>query len=111
MSYDHPIEIVEHGTLVVAVLAADGGYFMWQKGISDDADSQDGIHFEFDGQENGGYNQVRRCTVTRDGIDVVLSDDRLECLCFPPGFDRFNELKDGLNRMYAAQERVLEFDF
>lgn len=109
MSYDHPIEIVENDVLVVSVVGSDGSYFMWQKGLTEEVGSDDGIYFEFDDQINGRHNQVKECTVTNDGIHVVLANDNLEHFYFPPNFDKFKELQVGLNRMYAEQSGIVEF--
>ncbi len=109
MSYDHPIEIIENDVLVVSVLGSDGSYFMWQKGLTEDVGSEDGIYFEFDDQINGGHNQVKECTVTNDGIHVVLGNGKLEHFYFPPKFDKFKELQAGLNKIYAEQGGIFEF--
>ncbi|MCW8875696.1 MAG: hypothetical protein OQK51_01450 [Kangiellaceae bacterium] len=109
MSYDHLIEIVENDVLLVSVLGADDSYFMWQKGLTKEVGSDDGIYFEFDDQINGGHNLVTECTVTNDGIHVVLSNGKLENFYFPPDFDKYKELKDGLNNIYAEQRGILEF--
>ena len=109
MSYDHPIEIVENDVLVVSVLAADGSYFMWQKGLTEEVGSDDGIYFEFNDQINGGHNQVSECRVTNDGIHVVLASGKLEYLNIPPSFDKYKELQASLNKIYAEHGGILEF--
>ena len=48
MGYEHPIEIVDNDVLVVSVLDQDGSYFLWQKGLTEEVGSEDGIYFEFD---------------------------------------------------------------
>jgi hypothetical protein len=109
MSYDDPIEIVENDVLVVSLLGADGSYFMWQKGLTEEVGSNDGIYFEFNDQTNGRHNQVKECTVMNDGIHVVLSNGNLEHFYFPPNFDRLQELQAGLNKIYAEQDGIVEF--
>jgi len=109
MSYDHPIEIIENDVLIVSVLGADGSYFMWQKGLSEEVGSKDGIYFEFDDQINGSHNLVAECTVTNDGIHIVLTTGKLEHFYFPPSFDKYEELQVGLNNIYAEQRGILEF--
>jgi hypothetical protein len=109
MSYDHPIEIVENDVLVVSVLAADGSYFMWQKGLTEEVGSDDGIYFEFNDQINGGHNQLTECRVTNESIHVVFAGGKLEDLNFPPSFDKHKELKASLNKIYAEQGVILEF--
>jgi len=109
MSYEHLIEIVENDVLVVSVLGADDSYFMWQKGLTEDVGSNDGIYFEFDDQINGSHNQVKECTVTSNGIHVVLANGKFEHFYFPPNFDKFQELQAGLNKIYAEQCGIVEF--
>jgi hypothetical protein len=109
MSYDHPIEIIENDVMIVSVLGADGSYFMWQKGLTEDVGLEDGIYFEFNDQINGRHNQVKECTVTNDGIHVVLSNGALEHFYFPPNFNKLQELRAGLNKMYSDQGGIVEF--
>ncbi len=109
MSYHHPIEIIENDVLVVSVLGVDGSYFIWQKGLTEDVGSDDGIYFEFDDQINGNYNQIKECTVTNDGIHVVLANGNLEHFYFPPDFDKLQELQAGLKKIYAEQSGIVEF--
>ncbi len=109
MSYDHPIENVENDVLVVSVVGCDGSYFMWQKGLTEEVGSDDGIYFEFDDQINGRHNQVKECTVTNDGIHVVLANGNLKHLYFPLYFDKFQELQAGLKKIYAELGDIVEF--
>lgn len=109
MSYVDPIEIIENDVLVVAVQGKDGGYFMWQKGLTKEVGSDDGIYFEFNDQINGSFNQVKECTVTNDGIHVILSNGNSEHVYFPPNFDKLEELQVGLNKIYAEQGDIVEF--
>ena len=108
-SYVHPVEMVENDVLSVSVIGADGSYFMWQKCLSEEAGSEDGVYFEFGTPTTGGHNQVRECTVTNDAIHVVLASGGLEHLYFPPSFDKHKELQEALTRIYAEQEEILEF--
>lgn len=105
MRFDQPIEIVEDDVLIVSVLDLDGSYFMWQRGLTEEVGSEDGVYFEFDDQINGGHNIVTECTVTNDGIHVVLAKGKLEHFYFPLSFDRHKELQTGLNKIYADQLR------
>jgi hypothetical protein len=109
MSYDHPIEIVENDVLVVSVVDSDGNYFMWQKGLTEEVGSDDGIYFEYNDQINGRHNQVTECTITNDGIHIVLANGNLEHFYFPAKFDKFNELRAGLNKIYAEHGGIIEF--
>jgi len=64
MSYDYPVEIIENDVLVVSVQSLDGSYFMWQKGLTEDTGSNEGIYFEIDDQINGGHDTVEECTMS-----------------------------------------------
>ncbi len=48
MSYELPIELIENDVLVVSLLGAGDKYFMWQKGLTEDVGSEDGVYFEYD---------------------------------------------------------------
>jgi len=109
MSYDHQIEIVENNVLVVSVVDEDGSYFMWQKGLTEEVGSDDGIYFEFNDQINGRHNQVKRCTVTNDSIQVALANGNSEHFYFATNFDKFQELQAGLNKIYAEHGGIIEF--
>lgn len=110
MSYADPIEIVENDVLVVVVQGEGGGYFMWQKGLTNEVASDDGIYFEFNDQINGSFNQVKECTVTNDGIHVILSNGNSEHFYFPPNFDKLEELQVGLNKIYTGRGGIVEFN-
>ncbi|MBX9899300.1 MAG: hypothetical protein K2Y28_00825 [Burkholderiaceae bacterium] len=110
MSHVDPIEIVENDVLVVVVQGEDGGYFMWQKGLTKEVGSDDGIYFEFNDQIKGSFNQVKECTITNDGIQVKLSNGNSEHFYFPPNFDKLDELKVGLNKIYAEQGGIVAFN-
>lgn len=109
MSYDHAIEIVENDVLIVSVLGEDGSYFMWQKGLTEEVGSDDGIYFEFNDQINGRHNQVKECTVTKDCIRVALANGNSQQFNFPSNFNRHQELQVGLNKIYAEQVGIIEF--
>ncbi|MCW8876135.1 MAG: hypothetical protein OQJ89_06305 [Kangiellaceae bacterium] len=109
MSYEHPIEIEEDDVLVIAVQDSNGNYFMWQKGLTEEVGSGDGVYFEYDDQINGGHNIVVECTIDRDGMHVVLADRKMEHFYFPSDFNKYDELKGGLLKIYKGNEDVLEF--
>ncbi len=109
MSYKSEIESIENDVLTVAVQGWDNGYVLWQKGLTEEVGSKDGIYFEYDDQINGGYNNVKECTVTSDGIHVVLANDQLAHFYFNKGFNKFTELKTGLEKIYHGNLHVLEF--
>lgn len=110
MSYEFPIETQENDVLVVAIQDNEGSYFMWQKGLTEDVGSEDGIYFEFNDQINGGHNIVKECTIDRDGIHVVFSDSKLEHFYFPQGFNKYDDLKKGLLKIYEGIDGILEFN-
>ncbi len=109
MSYEHEIESIEDDVLTVAVQGWDNGYVLWQRGLSKEVGSGDGVYFEYDDQINGGYSNVKECTVASDGIRVVLTNNELAHFYFDEGFDKFAELKVGLEKIYQGNEHVLKF--
>jgi len=109
MSYEYEIETIEGDVLSVAVQGWDNSYILWQKGLTEDVGSEDGVYFECDDQKNSGYNNVKECTVTNDGIHIVLANDTLAHFYFIKGFNKFSELKSGLENIYQGNELVLEF--
>lgn len=109
MSYEHENENIEDAVLTVSVQGWDDGYVLWQKGLTKDVGLEDGVYFEYDDQIIGGYNNVKECTVTSDGIHIVLANDELAHFYFDTGFDKFAELKAGLEKVYQGNEHVLEF--
>ena len=110
MSYEHEIERIDNDVLTVAVQGWDEGYVLWQRALTKEVGSENGIYFECDDQLNGGYNTVKECTVTSDGIHIVLTNDELVHFYFTNGFDKFAELKSGLEKIYQGQDHVLEFN-
>jgi hypothetical protein len=102
-------EQIENDVLVVAVVDAKDSYFMWQRGLTEDVGSEDGIYFEFDDQINGGHEIMKECTIDLDGMHVVLASGKMEHFYFPPKFDKYIELKKGLLKIYEGNEHVLEF--
>ncbi len=53
MSYDEPIETIENDVLTVGVGAYDGGYILWQRGLTAETNADDGVYFEYDDQIPG----------------------------------------------------------
>lgn len=109
MSYDDRIENLENDVLTICIGEVDGCYFMWKKGLTEDVGSEDGIYFEFDDKVNGGANIVKECTVTNDGVHVVLTSGDLKHLYFPSCFGKHDELKRGLNKIYEGEKNVVEY--
>ncbi len=109
MTYDHPIEVTENDVLVVSVIDSEGNYFMWQKGLTAEVGSEDGIYFGLSDQINGRHNQVKECTVSNDCIRVVLTSGNLVKFNFPPNFNKLQELQIGLKKIYAGQGGIIEF--
>lgn len=109
MSNEYEIEYIKDDVLTVAVKGWMGGYVLWRRGLSVEAGSESGIYFEYDSQKNGGYNNVHECTVTCDGIHIVLANGNLAHFYFVKGFNRFAELKSGLKTIYHGKESIVEF--
>ncbi len=105
MSYNKSIELIENDVLIVSIMDSRGSYFMWQRGLTKEV----GVYFEFNDQINGDYDIVKECKVTNDGIHVVLANGNLKHFYFPSDFNKFNELKTGLSKIYVAESHVLQF--
>ena len=110
MSYNEPIESIYDDVLIVGVTDLADSYFLWQRGLTEDTGSEDGIHFEFDDQINGGYDIVKVCIVTTDGIHVELTDGKRVQFYFPNGFDKFEKLEAGLSKIYSDNLSILKFN-
>lgn len=109
MNYEEPIEHIENDVLTIGVAGDDGRYLLWQKGLTPETGSEDGVYFEFNDQINGGYEIIQTCTVTNEGIAVVLANGKSEHFCFPKGFDKLSELKAGLNKVYQNKKSPVKF--
>lgn len=109
MTPEQKIKSIENDVLIVAVQDSARGYFLWQKGLTKEAASEDGVYFEFDDPVNGGYNIVKECTIDTDGIHAVLSNGHLAHFYFPKEFTKYSELKRGLLKVYEGAEHLLEF--
>ncbi len=109
MSCNQPVETIENDVLIVAVQELDGGYFMWQKGLTIETGADDGIYFEYNDQKFGGHDIVTECKIDRDGMHAVLANRELVHFYFPPKFDNYSELKSGLLKIYSSNSSVLEF--
>ncbi|WP_431686129.1 hypothetical protein [Hahella sp. NBU794] len=111
MSNQHDVVTVESDVLIVAVEGWGDGYILWQRGLTEEAGFGNGIYFECDNQFIGGFNCVKECLVTNDGIHVVLTNGELAHFYFIKGFNKFKELKSGLLQIYQGSEYILEFHF
>ncbi|QKX17756.1 hypothetical protein [Microbulbifer sp. YPW1] len=109
MSQEHRIELVENDVCTVSMAGNCGRYFMWQKGLTEQTGSKDGIYFEYNDQINGGYNTASHCVVESTGLRVTLVSTETIFLGFPKNFSQLNELKAALKKVYAEREDALEF--
>jgi hypothetical protein len=109
MSYEHKIESIEDDILTVVVQGYDNNYLLWQRGLTTEAGSNNGIYFEDNEQIHNGYNQVKECTITPDGIHIVLFKNQLIHFYFAKGFNQFTELQTSLEKIYQGNEDVLAF--
>ena len=66
MSYDEPIETIENDVLTVGVGAYDGGYILWQRGLTAETNADDGVYFEYDDQIPG-LSRKSTCRATHKG--------------------------------------------
>ncbi|MBU6955025.1 hypothetical protein [Hahella sp. HN01] len=111
MSNQYEVVTIENDVLIVGVEGCDDGYILWQRGLTEDTGSEDGIYFEFDDQINGDFNCIKKCVVGNDGIRVAMTDGKSMHFYFKEGFNRFEELKSGLLQIYQGSEDILEFHF
>lgn len=80
----------------------------------EDPDEDWGVHTEFDDQNNGAYDAVRKCDLTRTALTVELSR-QLGKLKNVEGFDvllgisdeDYEQLKIGLDRVFRGMSGVL----
>jgi len=63
------------GAHVTGLAIADGteGYLIFQRSEESDPDDW-GIYFEFSDQSNSGYNQIRKCRINRQMVEVDLAE-------------------------------------
>lgn len=104
-------EFTENDVFTVVLGFANDEYLMWQLELSEAVGSEDGIYFEYNSQKNGGYDTVKECTISNDGIHLVLENGQLLHFYFTNKFSQFSELKRGLNKIYRGQQNVLEFHY
>jgi|GEM_PF-1419828 len=97
---------IENDVLTVGIQASDGRYILWQKGLTTEVGSGDGIYFEYDDQVNGAYDNINECTINKAGIHLVLQNQRKFCFQFDEGFEEFLKLKDGLDEIYRGIETI-----
>ena len=103
-----PTEIannVEDGIHVVGVQNdPEKDYLLWQR-----AKAEKSIHFEWNGQANSGYDIVKECSLDRDGIHIVLSNNKLVHFYFQKcSKEDWEILVDGLRNIYSNDSSILE---
>ena len=103
------VKIIEDDVLIVGVEGLNGGYLMWQRGLTEATGMNDGIYFEMNDQIHGGYNLVKECTVNSESVNFSLINGESVEFSFPPGFTAQLELKQGLQEIYQGAEHVLRF--
>jgi len=88
-------------------------FLNFQKSV--DGDMLGGIYLEYNGQENGGYDNVKLCELTRDKMTLQLAK-QLGDLQDVEGFDVsldfgddiFNDVKEFLTRIFEGYEELLK---
>ena len=98
----------QDGALSVVAANESGDYVLWQRSDAP-VDSKE-IHFEWDDQSNGGYDLVSECSIDRDGIHIVLSDNRLVHFYFHALSKKdWNRFREHLEKMYSGSLGILDF--
>jgi hypothetical protein len=99
-------ESLESGVLVIELQISNDEYLLWQ--ISPDEENNADVYFEFNDQLNGGYNNIKEVCLMRDGIHMVMADDRLEHFYFDKKFNDYTRLVSGLKKVYRNNRSILE---
>jgi len=103
------IKFIENDVLAVGVSDDEGGYIMWQRGLTEEVGSDHGVYFEFDDQINGGYNNVLNGKVTQTEVLISLDNGSTKVFQLPKGFSQHSELESALKEVYLGFEQKIEF--
>jgi hypothetical protein len=99
---------VEDEILLVGATNGPESYILWQMGL----DEPEEIHFEYDDQINGNYDNVESVRITKECVRVQLSGDQeQEIVEFPlkeVAEIEFNKLVAGLREVYRNRDDILE---
>ena len=90
----------------VGVAAENGvsSYILWRR-----ESASGSIYFEFDDPKNGGYDNVRECTVDQDGCHLVLDSGELVHFYWnPQRHPQLPEFISALRRIYFGHPDLLE---
>ena len=95
---------IENGVLYVAASNSDSEYMIWQNEL----ESGD-VHFEYNNQINGDYNNIVKSTVMKDGIHIVLKNGETAHFYFI-GLDdeQYKILLTGLKNIHKNNMEILE---
>ena len=102
MSTDITVQRYE-GVYLIAVQNSVTDYLKWQRDME-----KSSIYFEWEAQENSGYDVVMECTLDRDGIHIVLHDGLLVHFYFygvPKS--QWDNLVQGLKDLYIKEPAVV----
>jgi hypothetical protein len=102
--------------LIVSVEGIDNS-LSFQRDSEQESDDDSGLYIQFGEQQNGDYECVKRCCVSRKSIDVVLSR-QLGNLENVNGFHvnldiddkSYEELLEGLSRVFRDMPGYLQID-
>jgi hypothetical protein len=99
---------VEDDILLVGASNGPESYILWQVGL----DEPEEIHFEYDDQINGNYDNVDSVRITKEYVRVQLSGDQDQAVVEFPLEDvaevDFHKLLAGLREVYRDRDDVLE---
>lgn len=98
------IRTKEDGVLLVGASNNENEYVLWQKRENDNS-----VHFEWDDQINSGTDIVDECTIDKDGMHMVLKDQRLIHFYFNDcSSQSWKELIEGLEEIYKSAPKILD---
>ena len=87
-------------------------YLNFQRSLA--PEDKDGIYLEFDGQENGGFNVIKSCELSRNKMIIQLLEE-INTLQEIEGFDisinldddTFNEFRDFIAEVFQGYDNII----
>lgn len=94
----------EDDILFVGVYNDPDEYMLWQS-----SPSEGEIHFEWDSQVNGSYDNIQECSIDKDGIHVVLKNKKMVHFYFVDcSTKQWHLFVKGLKKTYTNLPDVLD---
>ncbi len=106
--------------LICGVIGADdagsGHYLNLSRASENDDPRQDwGVHCEFDNQNNGRHNCVRRCRLSRSHLEVELTEAIRQYIAISVDISSLNDaafdaMRQALPRLFRGSKGILEIE-